>query len=102
MAASKDDGPLLPRAWKNVVLAAENDETFLLRPGQILAAPEDAGVTRENLPPGWEASDKTESAVLFQLSGGNGTAQEVLDALAKVREATAGRPQGPAHVAPNH
>jgi hypothetical protein len=102
MAASKDDGPLLPRAWKNVVLASEKDETFLLRPGQILAAPEDAGVTQENLPPGWEAKDKSESAVLFQLSGGTGTAQEVLDALAKVREATAGRPQGPAHVAPNH
>ncbi len=29
-------------------------------------------------------------------------AREVLDAIAKVRKATAGRPQGPVRVAPNH
>jgi hypothetical protein len=98
MAASKDDGPLLPRAWTNVVLASEKDQTFLLRPRQCLAAPEDAEVTRENLPPGWGVVDKSESAVLFEIPGGTGTAQEVLDALAKVREATGGR----ARVQPNH
>jgi Subtilase family len=97
MAASKDDGQL-PRAWTNVVLASENDETFLLRPRQLLAAPQDADVAQANLPPGWERKDESASAVLFELPGGTGTAQEVLDALAKVRAATGGR----AHVAPNH
>ncbi len=98
MAASKDNGQQLPRAWTDVVLAPEHGEAFLLRPRQILAAPQDADVTQANLPPGWELKERGEFAALFVLSGGTGTAQEVLDALAKVRAATGGQ----AHVAPNH
>ena len=106
MAAKTNADAQWPHGWADVVLSPDDDpaRSFLLRPRQILAAPEDADDTGKNLPPGWtlDGDVKTSAAVRFKLTGGAGTAQEVLDALATVRKATARRPRGPVKVAPNH
>ncbi|HET6551505.1 MAG TPA: S8 family serine peptidase [Solirubrobacter sp.] len=96
----------LPRQWdpRAVAVNRDADNTFLLRPGQILAAAADAADVQRALP-GWRQSDRRPSGVtLFTRAPQDldDPAREVLDALARVRKATAGRPQGPAHVAPNH
>ena len=60
--------------------------------------------TCRSISPEWkpDAENHTSGSTLFTLANGNGTAPEVLGALATVRKATAGRPQGPVKVAPNH
>jgi hypothetical protein len=100
--ASVNDSKL-PAAWKNVAVSPDPANRFLLRPRQILVAPADVADVLKNLP-GWKPDGDNHStgSTLFKLGAGNGSAQEVLDALAKVRKATADRPQGPVKVAPNH
>jgi hypothetical protein len=93
----------LPAAWTNVVVSPDPANHFLLRPRQILVAPPDVADVQKALP-NWkpDRENHTSGSTLFTLGNGNGSAQEVLDALARVRKATAGRPQGPVKVAPNH
>jgi hypothetical protein len=102
-AASADE---LPQKWdpRNVAVNHDPDNTFLLRPGQILAAPGDAADVAKALQD-WKASDEGPYGVtVFRrpVQNAQDPAKEVLDAIAKVRRATANRPQGPARVAPNH
>jgi hypothetical protein len=96
----------LPECWdpKRVAVNRDKDNTFLLRPGQILAGPGDA-VDVAKVLTGWKPSDKrTFGVTLFTRTPANpdDPAKEVLEQLARIRKATAGRPQGPARVAPNH
>jgi hypothetical protein len=102
MAANDNKG--ISREWTDVVLWPETGNTFLLRPRQLLIAPADVKDAETALPPGWTLDDsvKTTGALRFTNKTGSGTAEEVLDAIARVRRATAGRPQGPARIAPNH
>jgi hypothetical protein len=103
MAPTSDNGLKLPAAWKDVVLSPDPANRFLLRPRQILAAPADVADVRKNLPE-WrpDTENHTSGSTLFTLAGGTGTAEEVLDTIARLRKATSGRPQGPVKVAPNH
>jgi hypothetical protein len=96
----------LPRQWnpRTVAVNREAGNTFLLRPGQILAGPGDAQDVQRVLT-GWRQSERRPFGVtVFTRPPQNPTdpAREVLDALARVRKATANRPQGPARVGPNH
>jgi hypothetical protein len=96
----------LPRQWdpRTVAVNRESGNTFLLRPGQILAGPGDAADVQRVLT-GWRQGEKHPFGVtVFTRAPQNPAdpAREVLDALARVRKATANRPQGPARVAPNH
>jgi hypothetical protein len=96
----------LPRQWdpRRVAVNREAGNTFLLRPGQILAGPGDAPDVQRVLT-GWRQSEQRPFGVtVFTRAPQNpeDPAREVLDALARVRKATANRPQGPARVAPNH
>ena len=96
----------LPRQWDPGKVAVNRDpgNTFLLRPGQILAGPGDAPDVQRVLT-GWKQGEQHPFGVtVFTRTPQNPAdpAREVLDALARVRKATAGRPQGPARVAPNH
>jgi hypothetical protein len=96
----------LPRQWdtRKVAINRESGNTFLLRPGQILAGPGDAADVQRVLP-GWRQGEKHPFGVtVFTRAPQNlaDPAREVLEALARVRKATANRPQGPARVAPNH
>jgi Subtilase family len=103
MPSVNDNPGKLPAAWKNVVLSPDPANRFLLRPRQILVAPADVADVQKHLPD-WkpDAENHTSGSTIFTLANGNGTAREVLSALATVRKATAGRPHGPAKVAPNH
>jgi Subtilase family len=98
MAATDNSG--ISREWTDVVLAPGDDISFLLRPRQLLIAPADVDRARPFLPKGWDLDDsgKTSGALRFRFPGGNGTAQEVLDAIAKVRKNAAGT----VRIAPNH
>jgi hypothetical protein len=99
MAANDKTG--LSREWTDVVLSPVEGPNFLLRPKQLLIAPADVEKARPYLlPDGWVLDDsgKTAGALRFRLSGGDGTAGEVLRAVAKVREGTGGT----VRIAPNH
>jgi hypothetical protein len=102
MASTDNNG--LSREWTDVVLSPDPGNRFLLRPKQLLIAPADVKDAQPALPPGWtlDARTKTAAALRFTNPTGNGTAEEVLQAVAQVRKATAGRPQGPVRIAPNH
>jgi Subtilase family len=96
----------LPRQWdpRKVAVNREAENTFLLRPGQILAGPGD-GPDVQRVLTGWKPSEQRPFGVtVFTRAPQNplDPAREVLDALARIRKATAGRPQGPARVSPNH
>jgi Subtilase family len=99
-----NDKPGLPKAWTDVVLSPDAGNRFLLRPKQLLIAPADVQDAQPALPAGWTLDDraKTTAAVRFTKPGGDGTAEEVLQAIAQVREKTAGRRLGPVRIAPNH
>jgi hypothetical protein len=90
--------PELPASWdpRKVAVHGDKDDAFLLRPGQILADARDAPDVAKVLD-GWKASQKRALGVTLFTGGG-----DLLEALARVRKATADRPQGPARVAPNH
>ena len=77
---------------------------FLLRPGQILAGPGDAAEVRRCSRTGSAGEQRAFGVTVFTRTPQNpdDPAREVLDALARIRKATADRPQGPARVAPNH
>jgi hypothetical protein len=95
----------LPRQWDPRTVAVNKDDsnTFLLRPGQILAGPGESDVVQRVLPDWKPTGRRPFGLTLFTRSPQTGDpAREVLDALARVRKATANRPQGPARVAPNH
>ncbi|MBE2315895.1 S8/S53 family peptidase [Solirubrobacter sp. CPCC 204708] len=98
----------LPANWnpQQVAVNADDNNSFLLRPGQILVAPGDAiDVGRVLTGSGWKRTDtRAYGITLFQKAPEKPetAAREVLDTIAKVRTATAYRPQGPARVAPNH
>jgi hypothetical protein len=96
----------LPERWdpRKVALNRDPQNPFLLRPGQLLAGPGDAPDVQKVLT-GWKPQDRrTFGVTIFTRTPANpeDPAREVLDAIAKVRKATAGRPQGPVRVAPNH
>jgi len=99
MAAKDNTG--ISKEWKDVVLSPGDDTSFLLRPNQLLVAPGDVDRAKQDLDAaGWVLDDtgKTSGALRFTLPGGNGTAQEVLDTIAKIRQDTAGT----VRIAPNH
>lgn len=96
----------LPRRWdpRKVAVNREAANKFLLRPGQILAGPGDAPDVQRVLT-GWQQSEQRPFGItVFTRAPLNplDPAREVLDALARVRKATANRAQGPARVSPNH
>jgi hypothetical protein len=96
----------LPERWdpRKVALCSDKEKPFLLRPGQLLVGPGDAPDVAKVLT-GWKPQERrTFGVTTFTRTPQNPAdpAREVLDAIAKVRKATAGRPQGPVRVAPNH
>jgi subtilisin family serine protease len=96
----------LPASWdpRRVAVNRDPNNRFLLRPGQILVGPGDADAVAKLLQ-GWRPSDKRVFGVTtftHPSPSEKDPAREVLDALARIRRATADRPQGPARVAPNH
>jgi hypothetical protein len=96
----------LPHGWdpRAVAVNQQDGNTFLLRPGQILAGPGDAPDVQSVLR-GWKPVEQHPLGLtVFTRPPRNpdDPAGEVLDALARVRKATADRPQGPARVAPNY
>ena len=96
----------LPQQWdpRTVAVNHEVGNTFLLRPGEILAGPGDAADVQRVLT-GWRQRDRRPFGVtVFTRTPQKGAdpAREVLDAIARVRKATSMRPQGSARVAPNH
>ena len=90
--------PELPASWdpRKVAVGGDKANQFLLRPGQILADARDAPDVAKVLD-GWKASQKRAVGVTL-FTGGD----DVRQTLARIRKATADRPQGPARVAPNH
>jgi len=98
--------PEISERWdpRRVALNREKGNSFLLRPGQILAGPGDAPDVAKVLT-GWKQADKRAFGVtVFTRATQNpdNPAAEILEALARVRKATSTRPQGPVRVAPNH
>jgi hypothetical protein len=96
----------LPQQWdpRAVAVNHEAGNTFLLRPGQILAGPGDAQDVQRVLT-GWRQAERRPFGItVFTRPPQNPAdpAREIREALARVRKATASRPQGPARVAPNH
>jgi hypothetical protein len=95
----------LPSGWdpRTVALNHQDGNEFLLRPGQIIAGPGD-GPDVQRILSGWRQDDQHPLGMtLFKRAPATSDpAREVLDALARIRKATAGRPQGSAQVAPNY
>ena len=95
----------LPQQWdpRTVAVNLDPENTFLLRPGQIVAGPGD-GKDVQRVLSDWRQNDAHPYGLtLFtRASVSADPAREVLAALARVRKATSGRPQGPARVAPNY
>src|SRR4051812_10010974 len=95
----------LPAGWdpRTVALNHQDGNEFLLRPGQIIAGPGD-GQDVQRVLTGWRQDDQHPLGLtLFRRAPQTSDpAREVLDALARIRKATAGRPQGPAQVAPDY
>ena len=105
MAASSAFASELPGQWDPRTVAVNHDagNSFLLRPGQILAGPGDAADVARVLT-GWRQGEQRPLGItsFTRAPQSDDPAKEILAALAKVRRATANRPQGPAQVAPNH
>lgn len=105
MTASSAFSNELPGQWDPRTVAVNRDaqNSFLLRPGQILAGPGDAADVQRVLT-GWRQGEQRPFGitVFTRAPQSDDPAKEVLAALTKVRRATANRPQGPAQVAPNH
>src|SRR3954447_20511248 len=96
----------LPERWDPRRVAVNRDEknTFLLRPGQLLVGPGDAADVAKVLT-AWKPVERRAFGVTTFTRAVQNTddpAAEVRDAIDRVRKATAGRPQGPVRVAPNH
>ena len=96
----------LPARWdpRKVAVNRDKENAFLLRPGQLLVGPGDAKDAQAVLT-GWKVQDRrTFGVTTFTRTPQNpeDPAREVLDAIARLRKATANRPQGPVRVAPNH
>ncbi|MDA0183697.1 S8/S53 family peptidase [Solirubrobacter phytolaccae] len=95
----------LPKQWDPSKVAVNHDpsNTFLLRPGQVLVGPGDAADVQRVLKD-YKAAEQRPFGLTLLITKPRTTdpAREVLDALARVRKATAGRPEGPAQVAPNY
>ena len=98
-------GGELPSQWdpRQVAVNHDPENTFLLRPGQIIAGPGDEADVQRVLT-GWQPGEQHPFGltVFMRAPQTSDPAREVLDAIARVRKATAGRPQGPARVAPNY
>ncbi|WP_245972040.1 S8 family peptidase [Solirubrobacter pauli] len=95
----------LPRQWDRKAVAVNHDpeNTFLLRPGQILVGPGDAADAQRVLTEYKPREQRPFGLTLLTTTPKTkDPAREVLDALARVRKATANRPEGPVQVAPNH
>ncbi len=105
LAAPASASTELPQQWDASAVAVNTDpkDTFLLRPGQILAGPGDAADVQRVLT-GWQMQEQGPFGITLFTRKPSTTdpAREVLDAIARVRKATAKRSQGPARVAPNH
>lgn len=94
----------MSQQWDPAEVAVNNDpsNSFLLRPGQILAAPGDARDVARYLP-GWKQTEHAFGITRFSSKPTtNDPAREILNLLAKIRKGTSGRAQGPAQVAPNY
>ena len=96
----------LPRHWDPSTVAVNHDpaNTFLLRPGQILAGPGDA-VDVARVLTGWRRDDDAPYGITVfthAVPPGADPARDVLAAIDRVRRVTGQRPQGPALVAPNY
>ncbi len=96
----------LPARWdpRKVAVNRDKENSFLLRPGQLLVGPGDEKDAQAVLT-GWKVQDKrTFGVTTFARPTQNpeDPAKEVLDAIARLRKATTNRPQGPVRVAPNH
>ena len=96
----------LPARWdpRKVAVNRDKENGFLLRPGQLLVGPGDEKDAQAVLT-GWKVQDrKTFGVTAFTRTPQNpeDPAREVLDAIARLRKATANRPQGPVRVTPNH
>ncbi len=95
----------MPQQWDPARVAANQDpaNSFLLRPGEIVAGPGD-GPAVAGVLSGWrQAEQRPFGLTLFtRTPQTSDPTREVLDAIAKVRKYTSGRPQGPAAVAPNY
>jgi hypothetical protein len=96
----------LPRDWDPASVAVNRDpaNTFLLRPGQIVAGPGDAQDVQRLLPDWRQGEQHPFGLTLFTHSVPSGAdpAKEILATLARIRKSTSGRPQGSARVAPNY
>ena len=95
----------LPKQWDPKTVAVNHDpsNSFLLRPGQILVGPGDAADVQRVLKEYKPLEPRPFGLTLLTTTPKTtDPAREVLDALARVRKATAGRPEGPAQVAPNY
>lgn len=95
----------LPKQWDPKAVAVNHDtkNSFLLRPGQIVVGPGDAADVQRVLKEYKPAEQRPFGLTLLKTTPKTSDpAREVLDALARVRKATANRPEGPAEVAPNY
>jgi hypothetical protein len=96
----------LPARWdpRKVGLNRDKENPFLLRPGQLLVGPGDEKDAQAVLT-GWKPQDRrTFGVTLFARAPQNleDPAREVLEAIARLRKATANRAQGPVRAAPNY
>ena len=92
-------------AWKNVVVSPDPANRFLLRPRQILVAPADVADVQKHLPRSGSRTreNRTSGSCCSCSAGGERDGAGGAETRsATVRKATAGRPQGPVKVAPNH
>jgi hypothetical protein len=105
MGAGAASAAELPKQWDPKTVAVNHDpsNSFLLRPGQIVVGPGDAADVQRVLKE-YKAREQRPFGLTLLTTAPKTTdpAREVLDALARVRKATAGRPEGPAQVAPNY
>ena len=98
----------LPSHWDPATVAVNHDpsNTFLLRPGQLLAGPGDGrDVARVLGAAGTPTTTHPYGITLFTHAVASRRwtrRREVLNAIARVRKATSLRPQGAAAIAPNY
>jgi len=99
-AASAD----LPPHWTQVAESQDPSNRFMVRPGQIIAGPGDGADVARVLGTGWRTVDGPFALTVFnKTSAPSGDpVKELQAALERIRSKTAGRPQGPATVAPNY
>src|SRR5690349_6066473 len=100
--AAADD---LPMQWdpRQVAVNHDSKEALLSLPGQILVGPGGAADVQRVLKEYKPAQPRPYGVTLLTTTPKTKhPVREILDALAKVRSATARRPEGPAEVAPNY